>query len=143
RARAVAARPGSRMRRDQTLTDRNGETIVCPTKDGQPVIAQFRLSDGVLDAATRAVQQLLRLVQDAPELKGQLWSVDHGTASLRETHVPPQAKRPVRAGADTFKWSSATKTAMYGLDFDNGAVRFDPATRNLGIQIKNRANRTL
>jgi hypothetical protein len=138
------------------IVDKDGKPITWPQQDGQNVVQQYQLSDGVVGstdgtqagAAFSALTAVLRSTKDDVSLNGQSWSKQHGITSTQQSNVQPQApgaKTGLRAAdiGDGFQWNLSNKTSVYGLDIDSGSLTYNPANSTLSFGVKNWANRVL
>jgi hypothetical protein len=129
------------------LKDKDGKPIVWPTQNGKRVIPEWRLSEGTARAATSAIQQVVKLVKQAPELAGQLWTVQHGVPNLRETSSATGPKRLHAAtvtdlqSLDGYKWTIDIPGSQFMVQIDKDSLSFDGT--NLSIKLKNTAVRSL
>ncbi|HWU86441.1 MAG TPA: hypothetical protein VN253_04175 [Kofleriaceae bacterium] len=151
---------GTPMTPNPSLKDKHGAAIPWPTQDGQPVIAQYTLSTGVLgDGATPgaiapALNWVLQQTKNEPRLNGQLWTTQHGITSTRRTQVSPvtsaarpSAARPsaARAADDTssYNWALSFLTSQYGVQLDQAPPVWDDSSQTISFKLSNWANRCL
>ena len=138
------------------IVDKDGNPINWPQQDGQNVVQQYQLSEGVVGstdgaqqgAAFSALTAVLQSTKDDVSLNGQSWSKQHGITSTQQSNVQPQTPGPKtgRGAADAgagFQWNLSNKTSTYGLDIDSGSLTYDASNSTLSFGVKNWANRYL
>ena len=128
------------------IVDKDGHPINWPQQDGQNVVQQYQLSEGVVGstdgtqpgAAFSALTAVLRSTKDDVSLNGQSWSKQHGITSTQRSNVQPQTPGPKtgRGAADIgagFQWNLSNKTSTYGLDIDSGSLTYNSSTSTLSF----------
>lgn len=130
------------------LTDSDAPPAPWPTTlvDGRriPVIPQHRLVKDLDDVLRPVIQEVVRAVAQAPSLKGQQWSTQHGvTSQVRTNTSVPQGEMATAAVPAQTHWTLVNKTSMYGLDLYQDSIEFDERTQTLKFDVKNWPNRGL
>jgi len=123
-----------------------------PQQDGQNVIQNYQLSEGVIGtpdgapgAAYSVLMAVLRGTKNDRALNGQAWSIQSGITSTQQSNVQPKSPSALAAAAadSGFQWNLSNKTSTYGLDIDSGSLKFDSTNSQLSFNVKNWANRYL
>ncbi len=111
--------------------------------------------DGVVEASTPAVLQVLKLTKNDDVLNGQLWSSQNGTVEKAQTEVPPTRTAVAKAVNDAVITKSesvkaATKgfgvkntTSSYGLYLYDDDLTYDFDSKKISFPVKNWPSRYL
>jgi len=163
RTRYAQNEDGTPVRPPDDVVDKDNLPIPWPKgSDGQPVVPQSELSDGVLNAAKSAVDYVLRESKNSKRMMGIVWQPTQGvtamqskkgvsvprTAGLRSTeHSGLQANAAVDpltglVAAEVYKWTLANSGSSWGLAI-NDSVSFDANTQEVTVKIRNKANRAM
>lgn len=134
---------------------KDGKNPNWPVVNGTPQIPQYTLTDadnsqddGVIGAATPAIQNVLLATKNADQFNGQLWSSQPGTTQKTQSGVAPQS--PPRAHATARVMAAAAQgfgikntTSSYGLWLYDDELTFDSTTKTLSFPVKNWPSRYL